>query len=171
MCSTLSGTVEAKEGVAMTALLEKPALKPRKLSLFDQLRDEMDRMFEGAPLVRPGFMPWRAELTFVPPLEIVEKDNALLVKADLPGMKKEDVKVEVAPEGLTIMGERKEEKEEKKEGYYRTERLYGTFERFVPLPDGAVLDKAVANFKDGVLEVKVPLGAARKPEAKTLLIG
>jgi HSP20 family protein len=155
----------------MTALLEKPAIKPRKLFLFDQLRDEMDRMFEGAPLVRPGFMPWRAELTFVPPLEITEKDNALVVKADLPGMKKEDVKVEVAPEGLTIMGERKEEKEEKKEGYFRTERLYGSFERFVPLPEGAVLDKAVANFKDGVLEVKVPLGAARKPEVKTLPIG
>lgn len=155
----------------MAALLEKAAVKPRKLSLFDQLREEMDRMFEAAPLVRPGLMPWRAELTFVPALEIAEKDNALVVKADLPGMKKEDVKVEVAPEGLTIMGERKEEKEEKREGYFRTERLYGSFERFVPLPDGAVLDKAVANFKDGVLEVKVPLGTVPKPEAKTLPIG
>jgi len=154
----------------MAALLEKPVVKPRKLSLFDQLREEMDRMFETGPLFRPGLMPWRAELAFVPPLEITEKDNALIVKADLPGMKKEDVKVEVLPEGITITGERKEEREEKKEGYFRTERLYGSFERFVPLPDGALLDKAVANFKDGVLEVKVPLGATPKSEARTLPI-
>ena len=106
----------------------------------------------------------------MPPLELEEKDNTLFVRADLPGMKKEHVKVEVAPEGVTITGERKEEKEEKKEGYFRTERLYGSFERFVPLPDGAVLDKALAEFKDGVLTVTVPLGNVPKPEAKTLSI-
>jgi HSP20 family protein len=154
----------------MTALLEKTAIKPRALSLFDQLRHEMDRMFENAPLARPGFGPWR-EMGFVPALEIEEKNNTVFVKADLPGMQKADVKVEVAPEGLTITGERKEEKEVKKEGYFRTERMYGSFERFVPLPDGAEVDKAVATFKDGVLEVKVPLGVVPKPQAKTLPIG
>lgn len=153
----------------MPALLEKVAIKPRKLSLFEQLREEMDRMFETAPLARTGFMPWR-EMTFVPALEIAEKANALVVKADLPGLKKEDVKVEATPEGLTITGERKEEREEKREGYFRTERLYGAFERFVPLPDGAVIDKAAAEFKDGVLIVNVPLGTAPKPEVKTLPI-
>ena len=152
----------------MAALLEKPVVKPRKLNLFDQLREEMDRMFD-MPTPRFGLAPWR-EVAFVPPIEIEEKDNALFVKADLPGMKKEHVKVEVAPEGLTITGERKEEKEEKKEGYFRTERLYGSFERFVPLPDGAVLDKAVAEYKDGVLTVTVPLGNVPKPEVKTLPI-
>lgn len=152
----------------MAALLEKPVMKPRKLGLFDQLREEMDRMFD-VPAPRFGFAPWK-EMTFIPALEIEEKGNALLVKADLPGLTKEDVKVEVAPEGLTITGERKEEKEEKREGYFRTERLYGSFERFVPLPDGAMLDKAVAEFKDGVLKVTVPLGAVPKPEVKTLPI-
>ena len=152
----------------MAALLEKPVMKPRKLSLFDQLREEMDRMFD-MPAPRFGLAPWR-EVAFVPPIEIEEKDNTLFVKADLPGMKKEHVKVEVAPEGVTIVGERKEEKEEKKEGYFRTERLYGSFERFVPLPDGAVFDKACAEFKDGVLTVTVPLGNVPKPEAKTLSI-
>jgi HSP20 family protein len=152
----------------MAALLEKPVMKPRTLNLFDQLREEMDRMFDFVT-PRFGVAPWR-EMAFVPALEIEEKENKLFVKADLPGMKKEAVKVEVAPEGLTITGERKEEKEEKKEGYFRTERLYGTFERFVPLPDGAVLDKAAAEFKDGVLTVAVPLGAVPKPEVKTLPI-
>jgi HSP20 family protein len=152
----------------MTTLLERPVMKPRKLSLFDQMREEMDRMFD-LPVPRFGLAPWR-EMAFVPALEIEEKDNTLFVKADLPGIRKEAVKVEIAPEGVTIAGERKEEKEEKKEGYFRTERIYGTFERFVPLPDGAVLDKAVAAFKDGVLTVTVPLGAVPKPEAKTLPI-
>ena len=152
----------------MAALLEKPVMRPRKLSLFDQLREEMDRMFD-MPAPRFGLAPWR-EVAFVPPLELEEKDNTLFVRADLPGMKKEHVKVEVAPEGVTIAGERKEEKEVKKEGYFRTERLYGSFERFVPLPDGAVLDKALAEFKDGVLTVTVPLGNVPKPEAKTLSI-
>jgi len=152
----------------MAALLEKPVMKPRKLSLFDQLREEMDRMFD-MPAPRFGLAPWR-EVAFVPPLELEEQDHTLFVRADLPGMKKEHVKVEVAPEGVTITGERKEEKEEKKEGYFRTERLYGSFERFVPLPDGAVLDKALAEFKDGVLTVTVPLGNVPKPEAKTLSI-
>lgn len=153
----------------MPALLEKPAITPRKLSLFDQLREEMDRMFETVPLARAGFGPWR-EMTFVPAIEVAEKANTLFVKVDLPGMKKDDVKVEVLPEGVTITGERREEKEEKREGYFRTERLYGSFERFVPLPDGAMVDKAAATFKEGVLEVKVPLGATPKPEAKTLPI-
>jgi HSP20 family protein len=152
----------------MAALLERPVMTPRKLKLFDQLREEMDRMFDF-PTPRFGVARWR-EMAFVPALEIEEKENRLFVKVDLPGMKKEAVKVEATPEGLTIRGERQEEKEEKKEGYFRTERLYGAFERFVPLPDGALLDKAAAEFKDGVLTVTVPLGAATKPEVKTLPI-
>ncbi len=115
----------------MPALLEKPVVKPRALSMFDQMRDEMDRWFEGYPPGRFGFAPWRAEVPFVPALEVAEKDGAMFVKADLPGLKKEDVKVEVTAEGLAITGERKAETEEKKEGYFRTERLYGAFERFV----------------------------------------
>jgi HSP20 family protein len=153
----------------MMTLLEKRALKPRTLGLFEQLRDEMDRMFETVPPGRVRFAPWR-ETAFVPALEIEEKDGKLFVKADLPGLQKENVRVEIAGEGITITGERKEEKEEKNEGYFRTERLYGSFERFVPLPDEAALDKAVAEFKDGVLTVVVPLAAQPKMEAKTLPI-
>lgn len=154
----------------MTALLEKVTTRPRAFSLFDQMRGEMDRMFEGYPLGR--LAPWKEwkELGFAPAIEVVEKDGALFVKADLPGLKKEDVKVEVAGEGLTIAGERKEEKEEKRTGYFRTERLYGKFERFVPLPEGALVEKAEATFKDGVLEVKVPLGKIEAPAPKRVTI-
>ena len=154
----------------MPALLEKVVTKPRALSLFDQMRDEMDRMFEGHPFAR--LAPWKEwkEMTFAPAIEIAEKEGVLFVKADLPGLKKEDVKVEMTAEGLTITGERKEEKEEKKTGYFRTERLYGAFERFVPLPEGALVDKAGASFKDGVLEVKVPLDTVPNLAPKTLPI-
>jgi HSP20 family protein len=151
----------------MTALLEKFTATPRAFSLFDQMRGEMDRMFEGYPFGR--LAPWK-DMTFAPAVEIAEKSGILFVKADLPGLKKEDVKVDVTVEGLTITGERKEEQKEKTDGYFRTERLYGSFERFVPLPEGALIEKAEANFKDGVLEVKVPLGRIATPEPKRLPI-
>lgn len=87
-----------------------------------------------------------------------------MTKADLPGLKKEDVKVEVGDGRLTISGERKTEAEEKKEDFYRIERQYGSFYRSVPLPNGAKLEDVKATFADGVLEVSVPLPAT--PEAK-----
>jgi HSP20 family protein len=93
----------------------------------------------------------------MPAIEVTEREGNLVVRADLPGIKKEDVKIEMTPEALIIRGERKQEHEEKKEGYYRSERTYGQFHRSIPLPEGADLDKAKAEFKDGVLEVTVPV--------------
>ena len=81
-------------------------------------------------------------------------------------MKKEDVKVEVTNGHLTISGERKTEAEERKEHYYRSEREYGSFYRTVPLPEGVKLDDVKATFADGVLEVSLPMPAA-KPEETT----
>jgi HSP20 family protein len=157
----------------MPALLEKKEVRPvRALTFFDQLRDEMDRMFEGLPFARTGMPLFKNEMSFVPTIEVQEKNGVLLVKADLPGLKKEEVNVEITPEGLALAGERKSEvKEEKpKEGYFRTERTYGEFYRFVPLPEGAMIEKAIATFKDGVLEVQVPLPKLEKKEAKKLPI-
>jgi HSP20 family protein len=87
-----------------------------------------------------------------------------VTKIDLPGMKKEDVKVEVTDGQLAISGERKHEAEEKREEFYRCEREYGSFYRSVPLPEGAKVDDVKATFTDGVLEVSVPLPA--RPETK-----
>jgi HSP20 family protein len=93
-----------------------------------------------------------------------------MIKADLPGLTKDDVKVELTGEALTISGERKEEKEEKREGFYRSERNYGRFYRYVPLPEGVKTDKANAMFRNGVLEVTLPMtkveSTARKLEIK-----
>jgi HSP20 family protein len=76
-----------------------------------------------------------------------------VVRADLPGLEKNDVKVDIADDVLTIQGERKQEHEEEHEGWYRSERSYGSFYRAVPLPEGTIADSAKANFKNGVLEV------------------
>ena len=101
---------------------------------------------------------------WTPTIEVFEKDNRLVTKVDLPGLKKEDVKVEVADGHLAISGERKREVEEKKKNVYRSEREYGSFYRAVPLPVGVKLEDVKATFANGVLEVSVPLPA--RPEAR-----
>ena len=132
-----------------------------------QMTSHFDRAFEGWPSFRwPAFRAWPAleSAAWLPQIEVFEKDNRLVTKVDLPGMKKEDVKVEVTDGHLAISGERKRETEEKTEKVYRSEREYGSFYRAVPLPDGAKLEDVKATFADGVLEVSVPMPA--KSEAK-----
>jgi HSP20 family protein len=137
-------------------------------ALMREMTSEFDRFF-GEP-TRP-FLRWpslwrRAALDtgWYPEIDVFEKDNRLVTKVDLPGLKKEDVKVEVTDGQLAISGERKREAEEKGEEVYRCEREYGSFYRSVPLPEGAKIEDVKATFTDGVLEVSVPLPA--RPEAK-----
>lgn len=124
--------------------------------------EDMERLFDDFQGFRVGslfgreFFPFTREfehVDWVPKIEVLQHDDELTVRADLPGLKKDDVKVEMTDEGLTISGERKAEKEEKREGYYRSERSYGSFYRYVPLPEGVKIDSAKAEFRDGVLEV------------------
>jgi HSP20 family protein len=98
---------------------------------------------------------------WTPPIEVSEKDGNLEITAELPGMKKENVKVECTEEGVIIEGERRQEHEETHSGFHRSERSYGRFYRMIPLPQGAETDKAKAEFKDGLLQVRVPI-----PESK-----
>jgi HSP20 family protein len=99
-----------------------------------------------------------------PEVEMFDRDGKLVVQADLPGIKKDDIKVDITDRHLTIRGERKEEREEKDEGFYRSERTYGSFRREIPLPNGVKTDKAKAEFKNGVLEIamEAPDLATRK---------
>lgn len=116
-------------------------------ALMRQFAEDMDRVFRQEP----------AAGGWTPAIEVKQAEGKMLVKADLPGMKKEDIHVNIAEGNLTLEGERKAEKEEKREGYYRSERSYGKFFRSIPLPEGAMVDQATALFKDGVLEVAVPV--------------
>jgi HSP20 family protein len=149
---------------------KKTALATRDpFNLLRQMTSEFDRMLETSawPSFRwPAFRtrPAAEAATWFPEIDVFEKDNRLVTKIDLPGMKKEDVKVEVTDGHLAISGERKTEAEEKKENFYHCEREYGSFYRAVPLPDGVKLEDVKAIFSDGVLEVSIPLPA--KPEAK-----
>jgi HSP20 family protein len=95
------------------------------------------------------------EALWAPQVEVLEKNGEFKVRADLPGLKKEDIHVEFKDDALMISGERKAENKEEREGYFHSELSYGSFYRRIPLPAGADLDKATAMFKDGVLEIRV----------------
>jgi HSP20 family protein len=128
-------------------------------ALLRQMTSELDRVFDDWPSFRwPTFARRTAGLeAWSPKIEVFERDNRLVTRVDLPGMKKEDVTVEVTNGQLALSGERKRETEEKRDNFYRSEREYGRFYRAVPLPEGVKLDDVKASFADGVLEVSVPL--------------
>jgi HSP20 family protein len=87
---------------------------------------------------------------------VFQRNNELIIKADLPGLTKDDVKVEVTEDSVTLQGERRTEREEERQGVYRSERTYGNFHRVIPLPEGAITEQAKAIFRDGVLEISMP---------------
>ena len=138
----------------------------------DRLFDEFDRDFWSAPFRRSAFELepfWRRQLTgtAVPAVDIVEKDGAYEVKADLPGLDEKSVEVKLSEGMLTIKGEKQEEKEEKKKDYYLHERHFGAFERSFRVPETVDADKIEAHFKKGVLTLTLPKKPdARKPEKK-----
>ena len=135
-------------------------------SFMQRFADEIDRMFDDFGVGRRwGLTPWRGSGTtglWSPQVEVFQKGDQLTVRADLPGMKKEDISIDVNDNAITIHGERRGEHEEEREGFYRSERSYGSFYRTIPLPDGAISDQAKANFKDGVLEITMPAPPASK---------
>ncbi len=122
-------------------------------SLMRRFTEEMDRIFEEYGGRRGG----GALAHWSPAVEVTEHDGKLEVVADLPGIKEDDVKVEVTDEGLVIRGERKQEHEEQRDGYHRSERSYGQFYRLIPLPETANLDQARAEFRNGELRVSLPV--------------
>lgn len=105
-----------------------------------------------------------------PLVDITEDDNEYLVKAELPDVKKEDIKVCVEDSTLSITGERKSEKEEKGRKFHRIERSFGRFERSFTLPDNADATKVTSEFADGVLKVHLPKTQATKPQATEIPI-
>ena len=108
---------------------------------------------------------------WAPQIEAFQRGDKYVVRVDLPGMKREDVTVEVGDEQLIIQGHRREERESTGGGYYRTERTYGSFFRSVPLPEGADPESAEASFRDGVLEITVTAPARPSPRGRRIEIG
>jgi HSP20 family protein len=93
---------------------------------------------------------------FAPQVDVVERDGQLVIRADLPGVNKDDVRVEVTDDSVIIEGERRYEHEENQEGVYRVERSFGRFLRQIPLPEGVKAENATATFRNGVLEITMP---------------
>lgn len=123
--------------------------------MFGRLSRELDTLF--GRFGREPFFLGAAEAPWQPEVEMLERGNELIVRADVPGLKKDEITVEVTENELVLKGERKHEKEEKAEGYYRAERSYGSFFRALPLPEGVKIDQAKASIHEGVLEVTMPL--------------
>lgn len=139
-------------------------------ALMRKFSEELDNLFADfgfgrglmAPLERGTNL---AQGLWSPQVEMFERGQDIVVRADLPGLSKDDVNVEVADNGITIEGERKSENQQKGEGYFRSERTYGKFYRRLPLPDGARAEDAEATFSNGVLEITMP--AARREQKKS----
>jgi HSP20 family protein len=122
-------------------------------ALMRRMQEDMDRLFGNFGFGRFG-SPFGSEIgEWSPAVDVFQRGDEFVVRADVPGLSRDDISVEIGDDALTIRGERKYDREEEREGVFRSERGYGSFYRVVPLPEGVVADSAKANFKNGVLEV------------------
>jgi HSP20 family protein len=143
---------------------------------FAEMRAEMDRVFDnfvgGSLFGRPS-LPSRAETTAMAgcDIDIRENDKEIVVEAELPGIDEKDVQVSVRDGVLSLKGEKKSERDEKKDTYHLVERSYGSFERSFSLPDSADQDNITADFNKGVLRIVIPKRAEAVKAEKKIAIG
>ena len=135
------------------------------------LQNEMNRLFNTAfdAPTTPG--NGAAMRRWVPAMDLLETADHFVLRADLPGLTQDDVKIELEDSTLTVSGERKSEHEDKQEGYYRVERAFGSFSRSLTLPKGIDADAVTASFENGVLEIRVPKPEERKPRRISIAVG
>jgi len=176
---TENGPGQPKE-IAPRASAAPPASHVGSFPFMRRFVREMDRLFDDfgleAGLHLPRFFTRGHELSrrdigptpidWSPRVDILEREGQFVVRVDLPGLSKDDVKVEVGDDMLTIQGERTREKKEEREGYAYSECSFGSFFRAIPLPEGADASKATADFHKGVLEVAMPAPARSQPKAR-----
>jgi len=136
------------------------------------IQNEMNRLFNT--FVDPSAPTGRGNGTtrrWLPPMDLVETADHYILRADLPGLSDGDVNVQLEDNLLTISGERKAEREDQQEGYYRLERAFGAFSRSLTLPDGVDPDGVQAHFDRGVLEIRVPKPEQKKPKTVQITLG
>ena len=138
----------------------------KELKELEEMQHRLSTLYGRAPVRKDGGKEEALTVAeWAPLVDITEDDKEYLIKAEVPEVKKEDVKVSVQDDVLTIAGERKFEKEEKDKKYHRVERAYGSFYRSFTLPDDANAQKVVAEFKEGVLKVRLPKTEKAKPKS------
>jgi HSP20 family protein len=145
-------------------------------SVFEEVQSDLTRLLDGGPLgLWPLSRSLRRMTSFpvanVPRVDVFERGENLIVNADLPGVKKDDIDLKVEDGDLVLRAERREKKEVKDESWYRMERSYGSLYRRLPLPEGVQADQIKADLTDGVLEVTIPKPAAKEAQAQKIAIG
>ena len=176
-----NSTKQAKQNKNPSTLeLRKPnedigsRLAATPFAFMKRFGEEMDRLFGdfgfGREWLTPAFERGFGQGLWAPQVEMFERDGTLVIRADLPGLTKDDVNVEINGDGITIEGERRGEKEEKREGFYRSERSYGKFYRRLPLPEGVNVKDANATFNNGVLEITMTAPKHTESKARRLEI-
>lgn len=140
-------------------------------SMFSEMEEMMDRMLgRNWPFMRPIRRFTQSSSGWSPHVDMYEEGNDIVVKAELPGLTKDDIDVQIENGDLVIKGERKSDSEVKEENYYRMERSFGTFYRNLPLPEGIQAGQISATFKDGVLEVRAPKPVSTGPTATKISV-
>jgi len=133
----------------------------KDLTLFDPLKDflsmkdEIDRMFDRY-FVKSSDNRQLPDITWIPPIDVEETKDEIIVKAEIPGMKKDDIKISLQNDNILIEGEKKQEKESKGKNYHRIERVFGKFKRMITLPCEVKADKVKAKYENGLLIINLP---------------
>lgn len=159
--SMVPSIMAAPPGLLAGAFMSNP------FEFMRRLNSEMDRLFEsqfGGDVQESGV----GTATWMPRIESVQHNNQLVVRAELPGLTKDDVTINVDDGTLEISGERRQDEEEQSDGSWWSERSYGSFYRAIPLPDGVNEDQITAKFENGILNVTVPLPQQATRKAKKI---
>jgi HSP20 family protein len=154
----------------MAPVKKQPKAMTRRSDWLDEMQGELARMWKHSPFGRWS-IPALGDVThFSPSVDVFERGKNIVVKTDLPGMKREDIEVRLEDGNLVISGERNEKEEVDEENYYRMERSFGSFCRRVQLPAGVKADDVHARFDEGVLEVEIPKPIETKPAGDRIKI-
>jgi HSP20 family protein len=160
---------EAQSSARTPRLMRRELFDLPSHRLLRRMQDNLDRFFGGSH-DWPDFFGEAGRLDWTPAVETFQRGNEFVVRADLPGLSRKDISVEIGEDAMTISGERSYDHDEEHEGVYRSERAYGAFRRVVPLPEGALPESAKATFKDGVLEVRLQAPSRAVREGRRLEI-
>jgi len=158
-----SGALQRRGSSSMSPYGGQESYGGGPFSLMRRISDEMDRFFENFGFGRSSFFPSETDMgggrnvpsMWSPHIEVSERGGKLVISADLPGIKRDDINVRIEQDAVIIQGERMQQQTTDQRGYYRSERSYGSFYRTIPLPEGTNPDTATASFRDGVLEIEL----------------
>lgn len=166
-----SHDVTIAEKAPVTTPAVAPAVPQNPFSFLRRVTEDLERQLASWGIETPWLVPklGLGQPVWSPEIELVHRDGKLVVRADVPGTRKEDLTIEALDDRLVLKGERRSEEKEEREGYFRSERTYGSFVRTIPLPKGVQPETARADLRDGVLEITMD-APEEKPKGRTIAI-